>query len=207
MNEARWLDRLERKVGGFSIPGLASFLTGMSAAVGVLSMARPDFPDRLYLEPLLVRQGEVWRAVTFLFIPPETRPLWLVLWVLVFYAAMRSLEDAWGDFKFTVFWATGALATTLASLATGWPLSNVPLTFSGYMAFARLNPRHVVLLFFILPVEVRWLARIGWLLAGWTFITGGAGTRIALAAGFLNYMLFFGRGHWQDLRDLLASRR
>lgn len=198
--EAAWVDRLERRFGGFSIPGLAGFLAGMCAAVGVMSYVRPEFIYQLHLDPGLIRQGQVWRAVTFLFIPPETQPLWLLFWVLLFYAAMRSLESAWGDFKLTVFWAAGALATTAASLATGWPLSNVPLTFSVYMAFARLNPEYTILLFFVLPVKLRWLGRLGWALAAWGLLTGGTGTRVALGAGFFNYLLFFGPGHLDDAR-------
>lgn len=198
----RWLDKLERRFGAFSIPGLAAFLAAMSAAVGLLSLIRPDFPSQLHLDPDLLREGEVWRAVTFLFIPPQTGPLWLFFWILFMYAAMRHLEAAWGDFKFTFYWACGAAATTLAALASGLILSNVQLNMSLYLAFARLNPDYEVLLFFFFPVKMKYLARFAWVLAAWTFLAGGTGTRLATLAGIFNYMLFFGPGHWSDLKLL-----
>jgi hypothetical protein len=205
MHEARWVDRLERSWGSFSIPGLASFLAGITAAVGLLSLIRPDFPGQLYLEPELVLAGEVWRVVTFLFIPPENSPLWLILWVLVFYSIQKHLEDYWGDFKLTVYWTLGVAATTAASLASGWPMLNGSLLFSAFLAFARLNPRHTFFLFFVLPIEARWLAAGSAALAAWRFAVDGPGGRLALLSGLVNYLLFFGPGHWQDLKRMLRK--
>lgn len=196
----RWLDRLERRLGGFAVPGLASFLAAMTAAVGVLSLIRPEFPFQLHLDPDLIRQGQLWRVVTFLFIPPETSPLWLFFWLLLMYAAMRHLEEAWGDFKFTFYWASGAMATTLAALGSGLPLSNVQLNMSLYLAFARLNPEYQVLLFFFIPVKMKYLARLAWALAAWAFLVGATQTRLATLTGIFNYLLFFGGGHWDDFR-------
>lgn len=205
MHEARWVDRLERRLGGFSIPGLASFLAGVSAAVGLLSLVRPDFPLQLFLDPELVLAGQVWRAVTFLFIPPNTQPLWLILWVLVFYSILKHLEDYWGDFKLTVYWALGAFAVTATALALDRPMGNGALLFSAFLAFARLNPRHTFYLFFVLPVQAVWLARISLALAALNVLRGGWPAGAALAAGLANYLAFFGPGHWEDLR--LALRR
>lgn len=205
--EAPWLDKLESRFGAFSIPGLAAFLAAMSAAVGALSFIRPDFPYQLYLDPDLVRAGQVWRVVTFLFIPPQTGLIWLVFWVMLMYAAMRHLELAWGDFKFTFYWAAGAVATTAASLASGEVLSNVQLNMSLYLAFARLNPDYELMLFFFFPVKMRYLALVAWALAAWNFLTGGASARLAVAAGVFNYLLFFGPGHWKDFQLQLHRLR
>lgn len=198
----RWLDRLERRLGAFSVPGLASFLAAMTAAVGILSFMRPEFPLQLHLDPDLLRQGQLWRALTFLFIPPQTGPIWLFFWLLLMYAAMKHLEAAWGDFKFTFYWACGAAATTAAALAGDMVLSNVPLNMSLYLAFARLNPEYEILLFFFFPVKMKYLARLAWTVAAWTLLTGGTHTRLATLAGFCNYLIFFGGGHWDDFKLL-----
>ncbi|MEK7859252.1 MAG: hypothetical protein AAB320_08945 [Elusimicrobiota bacterium] len=198
--EAAWLDKAERRFGEFSIPGLSSFLAGMNAVVGVLSLIRPDFPGQLSLEPLLIRQGQLWRLVTFLFIPPQTGPLWLLFYLIMLYGAMRALESHWGEFRFTVFWAAGAAATSAAALFFGGSLSNVPLNMSVFLAFARLFPDFEVMILFVLPVKVRWLALIAWLMTALSVLAGGLGDRVATLAGLSNYLLFFGPGHWQDLR-------
>lgn len=205
MHEARWVDRLERKLGGFSIPGLASFLAGLSAAVGLLSLIRPDFPLQLFLDPELVLHGQVWRLVTFIFIPPNTQPLWLILWVLVFYSIQKNLEDYWGDFKLTVYWAVGVAATAATALGFDMPMGNGHLLLSAFFAFARLNPRHTFYVFFILPVQAIWLARISLALALFDAARGGRYSALAFAAGIANYLVFFGPGHWDDLKGRLRK--
>lgn len=197
----RWLDRLERRLGFLALPGLAALLAGLNAAVGLLTLFKPEFPERLILDPAAILSGEIWRAVTFLFIPAQTTPLWLAVWVILIYSLMRALERAWGDFCFTVYLLAGAIATTVASLATGLPLSSGPLQLSVFLAFARLNGEMEFLLFFVLPVKVRWLALLAWLWAGWTIFFGPApAARIAVLAGLANYALFFGQEHWTSWR-------
>lgn len=195
-----WADRLERRLGFLSIPGLAGFLAGMNAAVGLLSVLRPDFSFQLSLDPELVRSGQLWRLLTFLFIPPELSPLWLFFWLVLYYAYLHMLENAWGDFKLTLFCAIGAAATGLASLLLGLPLSNAAFNTSLFLAFARLNPEFEILLFFFLPVKMRWLAACAWALTALSLLAGSAAIRVSLLAGIANYLLFFGEDHWLDLK-------
>src|SRR5579883_2456094 len=135
-----WLDRLERRAGFLAIPGLAVFLAGMNAAVAVLSQLKPEFPFMLGLDPDLLRQGQVWRALTFLFVPPPMSLLWLFFWLLLFYAYASRLEQAWGDFKFTIFCLVGAVGTVAASLICGRPFPNTVFQTSLFLAFAHLYP-------------------------------------------------------------------
>ncbi len=203
----RLLAALERRFGAFSVPGLAAFLTGMNAVAGVLTLLKPEFPTQLMLAPELVRQGQLWRLATFLFIPPTSTLLGLVFWILLIYGAMSALENAWGEFRFTLFWAAGAAAASAASLAFGQGLSNVPLNTSLFLAFARLFPDMRLLLFFVFPVTLRRLAAVAWLVVGWSVLMGGAAERVGWLAGLVNYSLFFGRGHWTELRLAWRSRR
>ena len=196
----RWLDRLERRLGFLALPGLAALLAGMNAAVGLLTLFKPEFPERLLLDPAAILSGEIWRAATFLFIPAQTTPLWLAVWVILIYYLMRALERAWGEFRFTIYLLAGAAATTAASLASGLCLSSGPLQLSVFLAFARLNGEMELLLFFILPVKVRQLALLAWLWAAWTLLFAGWTARIAVLAGLANYALFFGREHWASWR-------
>ncbi len=197
----RWLDRLEKRLGFLAVPGLAALLAGMNACVGLLTLFKPEFPDRLLLDPAAILSGEVWRAVTFLCIPTQTSPLWLAVWVILIYSIMRALEKAWGEFQFTLYLLAGALATAAAALASGLCLGSGPLQLSLFLAFARLNGEMQLLIFFVLPVKVRWLALLAWLWAAWAILFAGGAARIAVAAGLANYALFFGPEHWNSWRS------
>ena len=65
----RWLDALERRFGDWAIPEFPLFIAVAPAAVFFLAQARPEFIDRLTLDPTAIRAGEVWRVFTFLFLP------------------------------------------------------------------------------------------------------------------------------------------
>lgn len=202
----QWFDRLERRLGFLSIPGLAGFIVGMNAAVWALSLMRPEFPFALNLVPELVLRGQVWRAFTFLFIPPASGPLWTILWLGVLYTYSVALEREWGDFRFTLFYGLGAATTVAASLTLGLPLGNVPLNTSLFLAFAALYPDFELLLFFVLPVKARWLAAVAWIGVAWNVLMGGFPARVAWSAGLLNYLLFFGGEHGRALQRAWRRR-
>lgn len=201
--EPRWVARLERKIGWLSVPGLAGFLAGMNALVGAMSRMRPDFPYQLEMDPRLVLSGEPWRLVTFLFVPPDMGALWLIFWLLLFYAYARALENAWGDFAFTVYCLVGAAALDLAALLFGVPVSATVFNMSLFLAFAKLNPEFEILLFFVLPVKMKYLAYLAWALILWTLLSAPPAAASAAVAGLANYLAFFGADWWQALRRRL----
>ncbi len=205
--DLRWLNKLERKLGFIAIPGLAMFIAGMHAVVGILSQFKPELPLQMTLEPSLILHGQIWRCFTFILIPPNLTPLWLLFWVLMIYSYLIRLEAYWGDFQFTFFCLLGALTTTAAALVTGDGLSSTPFHMSLFLAFARLNPEYEVYFFFVIPVRMKWLAGAFWFIIGWDMIFGGFTERVALLAGLANYMLFFGPSHWSDLKLLWHRSR
>lgn len=199
--QLRWLDKLERKLGFIAIPGLAMFISGMHAVVGILSQFKPELIDRMTLEPSLVLAGEAWRALTFILVPPAfSSPLWLFFWVLMLYSYLIRLEEYWGDFQFTFFCLIGAVTTAAAALLSGRGLTATAFHMSLFLAFARLNPEYQVYFFFVLAVRMKWLAWAFWFIIGWDMIFGGPTERVALIAGLANYLMFFGPSHWNDLK-------
>lgn len=199
-----WLDRLERRLGWLSIPGLASFLAGMTAIVGVLSLINEAFPERLVLIPQLLGR-EPWRAVTFILVPPPMSPLFLILWIIIFYAFLVRLEAYWGDFKLTVYCLIGVAGLVAAAWITGLALSNQIFEAGLFLAFARVYPEFEILLLFIIPVKMKWLGWAAWVGVALALVFGGPADRIAWILGLVNYALFFGGEHWRDGR--LALRR
>jgi hypothetical protein len=202
-----WYERLERKLDFIAIPGLASFIAGLNAVVGILTLIRYDFPTQLVLEPELVRRGEAWRLLTYLIVPPEISTLWLFFWLILFYMYLQMLERYWGDLRLTLYCAIGALAADAVAMTFNVPLTNTAFNTSLFLAFARLNPDFEIMLFFFFPVKMRWLFLVTAFLLGVSFAFGGTIERLSTAAGVLNYLIFFGQGHWQDLKWRLRRRK
>ncbi len=201
----RLIERLERRIGQYAIPNLILYMVGGMAVVWVASRLRPGALDRLTLDMYSVRHGQPWRLVTFLFVPLADGymalfGMYFTLWV------GRGLERQWGTFRFNLYYLFGALGTVLAALIAG-SASNTWLDSSLLLAYATVLPDETILLFFILPLRVKWL---GMFTAGFilfVFATGGWVTRASIAAAFLNYFLFFGGRGWQALRGRKAAVR
>ena len=110
--------------------------------------------------------GEVWRLVTFVFVPAYSSPFALLISLYFYYWIGSTLERQWGTAKFNLYYISGTLLTVLgvvlASLITGNPYLTAAGTgyvnLSMFFAFAFLFPDTTVLLFFILPVRMKWLA-------------------------------------------------
>src|SRR4051794_13543324 len=105
----RWIDRLELKLGRYAIPNLIHYIAGFNALAFILYKINPYFFELLDLHPKLVMQGQVWRLVTYIFIP-RISGFWampdyfvVLLYVLYLLFIGNGLEQAWGSFKLNLF--------------------------------------------------------------------------------------------------------
>ena len=202
-----WLDKLERKLGRFAIPNLTVYLlVGYVIGFGIVNLMR-DMVGYLTLEPALILRGQVWRLISWVLIPPTDNLISLVFLVLLYYSLGTALERTWGSFRYNVYIFSGLLFTVLAvfGLYTFYyfrygvevPLSAVGLigtnyiTMSIFLAFAVIYPDMEVMLYFILPIIMKWMALVYVVLAGYDFINGGIGIRVAIGASLLNFVIFF----------------
>ena len=210
--------RLESKLAPYAVPNLTLVLIAGQVAsyiAGTVQQAqgRGDILEGLRLSPSKVIAGEYWRLITYVFDPPIGQFLLfaLIFWYL-FYLFGTTLEATWGAFRYNLFLAIGYLAsvgsTFLIAVFDDMPgevyASNAYLYGSIFLAFARLHPDFVLNLFFILPVKIKWLALLQWLFYGYRFITGLAIGDwllcLTVVAAVLNYLLFFGRDIWRDIK-------
>ena len=187
-----WLDKLERRFGFIAIPGLIRIIVGFNALVYLLVWLNPDFLSILDLDPVRIRHGEVWRLVTYIFIPQSLNPLWVLFALLFLWWIGNGLEHALGAFRLTLYFLIGMIGTTCAAFFFGTNFSNTMLIASLFYAFARFYPDEVIYVMLILPLKVKWIAWIlGALLIGKFFI-GSNGDRMAIVASLSNYLIFFG---------------
>ena len=207
----RWLDSLEKRFGAWSIPQFPLFIVLANLAIYLLSQAQPLFVSQLTLDPAAIASGQWWRVLTFLFIPPLTHPLILALWLYLLYQYSQALENEWGEFRFCFFYLIGAAATAVTAVfLVHAPLSNVPLNTTLFLAFATLYPDFELLLFFIIPVKVKYIAWFVWLGLLYVVLRGDVVTRMAIAASLFNYFLFFGPSLWESLKlriEVFNNRR
>ncbi len=159
----------------------------------MLEFINLDFVSNLYLIPSLVMQGEIWRLITFIFIPPSASMIF-ILFVLYFYYLIGSqLEVEWGPFRFNLYYFLGMIGTILSSFITWSPVSAVYLNLTLFLAFARLNPNYQIYIFFIIPVKVKFLAWLYWIIIIYTLLFASMPNKLAAIISLLNYYAFFGR--------------
>ena len=192
-----WLARLETKFGHLAIHGLLKYVAALSSLCFVLLMLNPRYEDFLVLDRTRLLSGEVWRIFTYLFIPRfgGLFPNWMgmALYVLFLIWIGDGLEQAWGAFRFNVFFLLGMLGTAVGGLISNSDPGGAILYTSIFLAFARFYPDAVIRLFFILPVKVKWLAWVDGAFMLFNFVFGDLGIKLSIVAGMLNYLLFFGQ--------------
>jgi len=148
--------------------------------------------------------GQVWRIITFIFMPPGFNPILTVFALYLFWLMGSALEREWGKFKFNIFYFCGIFATMAAGFITGYA-TNYFINMSIFLAFALLFPNFEVMIFFLLPVKVKFLAILYAALMLWDFITGSWQGRIALLISLLNIALFFGGDFIHLMKRLLRK--
>ncbi len=192
--QGSWLDRLDRKYGHLGIPNVTLYLVAGQAIFFILGRTNPRILEQLVLIPERVLQGEIWRLFLFIFMPPGDFLLFVLIALYIFYLFGSALESQWGAFRYNVYLLIGYLATVgSAFIVPGAMATNIYISTSVFLAFAFLYPDFEILLFFILPVKVKWLAAITWALLIFQFLATGWSERFLIQASVLNFFVFFGK--------------
>lgn len=162
-------DRFCARHPRFGIPDLMRWIVIGNVVVYVLMLLtmRTDANavSFLYLNGSKVLHGELWRIVTFIFVPTSSSPFWLAISLYFYYWIGSSLERQWGTARFNLYYWSGVLLTVIATLAAS-AISGVGYSVGGtgyvnlsmFLAFAFLFPDTQLLLFFFIPVKIKWLA-------------------------------------------------
>ena len=155
----------------------------------------------LGLSRFLLLQGQVWRVLTFVFIPFSGGSiLSVVLGIYFTWFIGTALEREWGDFRYTVYFLLGMAGTVLACLLTGVTASTYCLSLSLLLAFAMLYPEVQILLFFVIPIRVKYfglLAAAMWVLS---FATASLPGKLSLLLSMLNVWVFFAPMGYRSIR-------
>lgn len=154
----------------FGIPNLMRYIVIGNVVVYFLSMLSRN-TDAAALDFLAFNlngllHGEIWRIVTYIFVPGYSSPFALLIALYFYYWIGSTLEREWGTPKFTLYYLGGAALTVVGVILTSLISGNYYLTLAGtgyvnlsmFLAFAFLFPDTQLLLFFFIPVKIKWLA-------------------------------------------------
>ena len=161
------IDRFCARHPRWGIPNLMRYVVIGTVAVYLLYLVT-GFNSQVFsllsFSPYHILRGQIWRLVTFIFVPSSSSALFLVISLYFYYWIGSTLENQWGTPKFTIYYLSGAILTIIAaSLATAITGINMAVASTSYvnlsmfLAFAALFPDAQVLLLFI-PVKIKWLA-------------------------------------------------
>ena len=203
----KFIDKLERKFGRFGIPNLTIYMIVCYVIGYALMIVNPGILNWLSLEPAYILRGQVWRLVTWVLYPPSTSGvLWFAIAVLFFYYPIgTSLERTIGTFKYTLYILSGVVFTILGAfilyfllggnVLVGNVFSTYYISLSTFLAYAMCYPDMQVLLMFIIPVKMQWMAifyvvivvyeMIQYVMAGAWYLV------ILIVASLLNFIIFY----------------
>ena len=177
-------------------------------AAYIISLINYEYFSYLVLDPDLVMKGQVWRLITFIFIPEGaggTNILMVAISLYFYYFIGTALESHWGAFRFNVYYLIGILGTIATSFIFKGYGTPSYINESLFLAFATLFPELQVLLFFIIPIKVKWLGILsGGLLILQFILSNSLSDRAFIIVALLNYILFFGP---QLISKIKAGRR
>ena len=195
----KFIDKLERKFGRFGIPNLTIYMIVCYVIGYALMIVNPGILNWLSLEPAYILRGQVWRLVTWVLYPPSTSGvLWFAIAVLFFYYPI-------GTFKYTLYILSGLIFTILGAfilyfllggnVLVGNVFSTYYISLSTFLAYAMCYPDMQVLLMFIIPVKMKWMAifyvvivvyeMIQYIMAGAWYLV------IPIVASLLNFIIFY----------------
>ncbi len=196
----RFLNQLERKMGRHYIPELMKYLCFAMLGVFILDLLPlRSASELLYFNRELILQGQIWRLITFVALPPTGSLFFILINLYFYYFLGTALENRWGSARFNIYYAIGILGNIVAGFLTG-VATNYYLNLSLLLCFAMLYPEMQFTLFFFLPVKVKWIGIADAVILLYSFLVSPLSGKVALIFSLLPFFLFFGKDVWLEMK-------
>lgn len=219
-----WIDKLERKFGRYGIHNLTLYIVICYVLGYILMYINPGLLSMMSLEPAMILRGQIWRLVTWVIYPPSTGNfLFFAISILFFYYPIgTSLERTWGTFRYNLYIFMGLLFVMIAAFLTyfftgriylvGSVFTTYYVSMSVFLAYAASYPDIQILLWFVIPIKMKWMAWVYGIIIAYDMVTyirhGYWVMAVPIVASFLNFILFFFSGrHMQRFRPKEVKRR
>lgn len=200
---SRWVDKFCGTHRNFGIPNLMMFVVVGNVLVWLFSAmdTTGTLYNMLYFNPYAIfSKGEIWRIVTFVFVP-NSSGLSLLITLYFYYFIGSTLERHWGSGRFTMYYISGIVFNVLYGAIMYWVfsynivLSSYYMNMAMFFAFALMYPDTVVLLFFVIPIKMKWLAMLDAVIFAMAVVTSSFPVNLIPIVGTLNLFLFC----WEDI--------
>ena len=209
------VDRFCYKHPRFGISNLMLYIVIGNVAIWLFDMMNTSsvsLYQLLYFSPYHILQGEVWRVFTFALLP-NSDGMFALLMFYFYYMIGNTVEREWGTAKFNIYFFMGLLLTIAYGFViyfiTGinYAITAYYIYMSLFFTFATLYPDMQVLLFFVIPLKMKWLAIVD----GVLFFFGVIGTpfpgNLLPVVAVLNYLLFCGEWLFGYLKPSRVKQR
>ena len=191
----------------FGIPNLMLYIVVISLAVWLLSIMDESKTLLSYFtfSPELILKGQVWRLISFIFIP-QSLSLWALLFFYFYYWIGSTLEREWGTARFNIFIFSGIFLTIIYGLVIYFitkqsvNIGTYYIYLSMFFSFATLFPNMQILLFFIIPIRIKWLALLDAVYFVAMIIQNSFPYNLLPVIAMLNYFVFFGGSLIDELK-------
>lgn len=214
----RFIQLLEKKFGRYAIRNLMKYVILLYGAGLLIYTFSPSAVLYLGLDIDKVLRGQAWRLITFLI--PYVRIndiIFVFLKAYIFYAIGNALENVWGSFRLNLYFFSAVILNILAAfivyifsgfnilgttpmygqvysmLLISSPLDNI--YSSMFFAFAAIYPNTQFLIYFIIPVKVKylaWLSGAMYVYSIYSFIVSGFYLGIIpIVMSLANFFIFY----------------
>ena len=162
----------------------------------------PGTLGMLTLEPVYILHGQIWRIISWVLIPPLGNVFTTVIMLLLYYSLGNALERTWGAFRYNVYIFSGILFTVLGAFLLNFIMGGNAVGFGNYfntmyinmsifLAIAVSYPNMELLLYFILPIKMKWMGIFYGIFILYDFIMGNMVIKVTIATSLLNFLVFF----------------
>lgn len=202
----KFLNKMERKLGRYAVPNLTKYII-LTYAIGyLLNLASMAFPilGYLRLDPALILRGQVWRLVTWVLIPPGQLNIFTLIMLLCYYQLGMALERTWGTFRYNVYIFFGMIMTVIGAfilyafvgdyytlLGYGYAFSTYYVSLSIFLGFALTYPDMQMMLYFLIPIKIKYLAVLDVAYLLYNMYRGSWATRVVILCSLANVIVFF----------------
>lgn len=203
-----WLNKLERKFGKFSIRNLSLWIIVCYVIGYLITFLSPQLLNYLRLEPQMILQGQIWRLFTWILIPPSSFGIFTFVMLFFYYSLGTTLETTWGKFRYNAYILSGFLLTIVGAFIVyfiyilqgyssvtgiGYVFSTYYVNLSIFLAFAANYPDMQVMLYFVIPVKIKWMALLDIAILAFDIVRSGFQWEliVVIVASLANFLIFF----------------
>ena len=201
-----FLNKMERKYGRYAIRNLPMIMVVLYVVGYVIELFLPSALSLFQLEPYDILHGQIWRLVTWVIIPPSSLDIFTIIMLYFYFSLGRTLEQTWGAFRFNLYIFSGMFFTAVGAFIlygalyamTGSQVYGIGNFFSTYyinmsifLAFALTYPDLQVMLYFLIPIRIKWMGLLYGVLILADLVRGNWASRVAIIASLFNFIVFY----------------